>query len=225
MATTGEGWQGRIVRVFVIDRQTLLYLKWITTRTYYTECRTLLHVMRQPGWEVSMRKNACLLNCFSYVWLIATPWTVAHQAPLSIGCSRQEYWGRSPFPSPGDLPDPGIKPTSLASWILAGEFFNPSATWEAHKVGVFMHKGYGYFLNCYKVYTWRSLPVSHSKCAELETVVLNPICTLVLLRKFKICVHTHIYIYISYLGPTLDQWYQKEISISLLSIEISPRSP
>ena len=42
---------------------------------------------------------------------IATPWTVAHQAPLSKGFSRQEYWRGLPFPSPGDLPDPGIEPT------------------------------------------------------------------------------------------------------------------
>ena len=50
----------------------------------------------------------------------ATPWTVAHQAPLSMGFPRQEHWSGLPFPSPGDLPDPGIKPVSLA---LAGGFF------------------------------------------------------------------------------------------------------
>ena len=44
----------------------------------------------------------------------ATPWTVAHQAPLSKGFSRQEYWSRLPFPPPGDLPSPWIKPGSLA---------------------------------------------------------------------------------------------------------------
>ena len=44
----------------------------------------------------------------------ATPWTVARQAPLSMGFSRQEYWSELPFPSQGDLPDPGIKPTSPA---------------------------------------------------------------------------------------------------------------
>ena len=45
---------------------------------------------------------------------LATPWTAAHQAPLSTGFSRQEYWSGLPFPSPGDLPDPGIKPESPA---------------------------------------------------------------------------------------------------------------
>ena len=50
----------------------------------------------------------------SRVRLFATPWTVAYQAPLSMGFSRQEYWSGVPFPSPGDLPDPGIKPGSPA---------------------------------------------------------------------------------------------------------------
>ena len=46
---------------------------------------------------------------------LATPWTVAHQAPLSMGFPRQDYWSALPFPSPGDLPDPGIKPRSPSS--------------------------------------------------------------------------------------------------------------
>ena len=50
----------------------------------------------------------------SHDQLPVTPWTVAYQAPLSIGFFRQEYWSGLPFPSPGDLPDPGIKPGSLA---------------------------------------------------------------------------------------------------------------
>ena len=60
-----------------------------------------------------------------------TPWTVAHQAPRSMGLSRQDYWSGLPCPSPGDLPDPGIKPASLMSPVLAGRFFTTSATWEA----------------------------------------------------------------------------------------------
>ena len=50
----------------------------------------------------------------SSVRLFATPWIVAHQAPLSMGFSRQEYWSGLPCPSPGDLPDPGIEPRSPA---------------------------------------------------------------------------------------------------------------
>ena len=51
------------------------------------------------------------------------PWTVACQAPLSMGLSWQEYWSGLPFPSPGNLPDSGIKPTSPESPALAGRFF------------------------------------------------------------------------------------------------------
>ena len=60
---------------------------------------------------------------FSRVWLSATLWPVALQAPLSIGFSRQEDWSGLPFPPPGDLPDPGIELTSFLSTVLAGEFF------------------------------------------------------------------------------------------------------
>ena len=59
----------------------------------------------------------------SQVQLFATPWTVAHQAPPSIGFPRQEYWSGFPFPSPGDLPNPEIEPVSSASPILADGFF------------------------------------------------------------------------------------------------------
>ena len=61
-----------------------------------------------------------------------TPWTVAHQAPLSMGFSRQEYCSGLPFPSPGDLPNPGIEPRSLKSPALAGRLFI-SAAWEAQE--------------------------------------------------------------------------------------------
>ena len=53
-----------------------------------------------------------LVVVLSYVQLFVNPWTVAHQAPLSVEFSRQEYWSGLPFPSPGDPPDPGIKPGS-----------------------------------------------------------------------------------------------------------------
>ena len=57
---------------------------------------------------------------FSSVQLFATQWTIAHQALLSMGFSRQEYWSELPFPFPGDLPDPGTEPRSP---VLAGRFF------------------------------------------------------------------------------------------------------
>ena len=64
----------------------------------------------------------------SRVHLFEILWTVVHQSPLSVELSRQEYWSGLPCPPPGDLPDPGIEPTSLSSPALAGGFFTTSAT-------------------------------------------------------------------------------------------------
>ena len=72
-----------------------------------------------------------MLSRFSHVRLFVTPWTVVCQAPLSMGFSRQGYWRGLPCPPPGDLPNPGIEPTSLMSPALAGWFFTTNATWEA----------------------------------------------------------------------------------------------
>ena len=65
--------------------------------------------------------QSCLTLC--------NPWTIARQAPLPMGFSRQEYWSGLPCPPPGDLPNPGIKPRSLMSPALGGGFFTTSATW------------------------------------------------------------------------------------------------
>ena len=62
-------------------------------------------------------------SCFGCVQLFATPWTVSHQAPLSMGFPRQEDWSGLPFPPPGDLPDPEVEPASLAFPALTGGFF------------------------------------------------------------------------------------------------------
>ena len=73
------------------------------------------------------------------VQLFTIPWTVAHQAPLSMEFSRQEYWSGLPFPPPGDLLDPGIEPASLMPPELADRFFffffflTTSATWDTVK--------------------------------------------------------------------------------------------
>ena len=66
-----------------------------------------------------MHTYACMLSHFSSVQLFAMLWTVAHQAPLSMGLSQQEYWSGLPFPPPGNLPNPGIEPESLTSLALA----------------------------------------------------------------------------------------------------------
>ena len=62
--------------------------------------------------EGKMTNLKVKVKSLSRVRLVVTPWTVAHQAPPSMGFSRQEYWSGLPFPSPGDLPDLGIKPWS-----------------------------------------------------------------------------------------------------------------
>ena len=73
---------------------------------------------------------AYVVSHFSRVWLFATPQTVAHQVPLSMGFSRQECWSGPPSPSPGDLPKPRIKPPLLVS-CFGRRVLTTSATWEA----------------------------------------------------------------------------------------------
>ena len=65
-----------------------------------------------PGKNIGKKVK---VKSLSRVWLFVTPWTVAYQAPPSMGFSRQEYWSGLPFPSPGDLPDSGIEPRSPPS--------------------------------------------------------------------------------------------------------------
>ena len=66
-------------------------------------------------YEAHCKILACMLSHFSCVRPFVTPWTVAHQAPLSMEFSRQEYWSGLPWPPPGNLPNPGIKHVSLMS--------------------------------------------------------------------------------------------------------------
>ena len=72
-------------------------------------------------------KGKVKVKSLSRVRLFATPWTIAHQAPPSMGFSRQEYWSGLPFPSPGDLPKRGIEPRSPALWAdaLTAELSTP----------------------------------------------------------------------------------------------------
>ena len=91
----------------------------------------------RQGWEKEVRSHlgvseANSVSMLSHIWLFATPWTVAHQAPLSVGFPSQEYPSRLPFLSSPDLPNPEIELTSLVSPALAGGFFTTSTTREAH---------------------------------------------------------------------------------------------
>ena len=83
----------------------------------------------------------CVLSHFSHVRFFVTLWTVARQATLSMGLSRQEYWSGLPCPPLGDLPDPGIEPKSLKSLALVGRFLPLSATWEVILLSVKKGKG------------------------------------------------------------------------------------
>ena len=69
-----------------------------------------------------------MLSHLSHVRLLVTPWTTAHQGPLSMEILRQEYWAWVVMTLPGDLPDPGIE--SLMSLALAGGYFTTSPTWD-----------------------------------------------------------------------------------------------
>ena len=95
------------------------------------------------AYKILASSCACMLSCFSCVQLFVILLTVACQAPLFMGFSKQEYWSGVPSPSPGDLPDWGMEATSLASPALAGGFFTtgtilgiwvPIRCWHWHKL-------------------------------------------------------------------------------------------
>ena len=97
--------------------------KWQPTRVFLPRKS---HEQRNFGNCSSL--YVCMLSHFCRVQLFATLWTVAHQAPLSMGFSRQEYWSGLLCPPPGDLPDQGIESWSPASPTLANVFFITSTT-------------------------------------------------------------------------------------------------
>ena len=86
------------------------------------------------GLEHWLSLDACMLSCFSCVRLFGSLWTVACQAPLSMGFSRQEYWSGLPCPPPGDLPHPGVEPMSSMSPACGGGFFTTSATRGSYQI-------------------------------------------------------------------------------------------
>ena len=113
--------------------------------------------LNMPWYD--LRRKCCIISHFCYVLLFATLWTVAHQAPLSKGFSRQEYWSGLPCPPPVELPKPGIKSVSLASPALAGKFFTPS-DWQALKgknSGTDFHYNFRYYIKIcdVKISRWK----------------------------------------------------------------------
>ena len=102
-----------------------------------------ISVVKMLIFHIDYFKN-CKVKSFIRFRLFATPWTLAHQAPPSMGFSRQEYWSGLPFPSPGDLPNPGIKPRSptLRSDVLTSE--PPGKPLKIVKIWVFKNKYKGF---------------------------------------------------------------------------------
>ena len=94
----------------------------LMTKTWETSFVSFMLLINSIlGGGMVLGDQLCMsTQSLSRVWLIVTSWTVAHQAPLSMGFSRQEYWSGLPFPPPGDLPNPGLDPVSP---VLGGRFF------------------------------------------------------------------------------------------------------
>ena len=104
----------------VMDREAL---HAAVLAVWLTESDTTEH------WTEIAPLPPCVLSC---VWLFATPWTIPREAPLSMEFSRQEYWSGLPFPTSGDLLDPGIEPACLAYLALEGELSTTSAIRIVH---------------------------------------------------------------------------------------------
>ena len=136
--------------IFTVSRQCLMLLKMKDVNMKVWSCGTIFpfatvtaqrkvhcwwfNTVTDPGWILSDWHGNTPCSCrlgfitvlgvvqsLSHVRLSATPWTVARQAPLSIALPRQEHWSGLPFPFPGGLTDPGIKPTSPA--LQADSFY------------------------------------------------------------------------------------------------------
>ena len=133
------GWSGLFVYGRIGHREMSQMPEWYSVVSNHTSA-FIIKVGRNVFFNVlwsfmggilSLFHYACMLSHFSHVQLFATLWIVACQAPLSMGFSRQEYWSGLPFPSPGNLPNPGIEHASLMSPALAGVFFTTATTSEA----------------------------------------------------------------------------------------------
>ena len=97
------------------------YIEVVQQRTGSLNVKRLFLMKGKPDISIEGIYHFSLYVCvLCHIWLFMTLWTVVFQAPLSMKFSRQEYWSGLPFPTPGHLPDPGIKPTSLVLSAMAG---------------------------------------------------------------------------------------------------------
>ena len=109
----------------------------------YTGLYVCMHVYIHMTLYIYMYTRMWFYACIHACTVLSCFRTVAHQPPLSMGFSRQEYWNGLPCPPPVDLPDLGIKVTTLMSPALAGRFFTTSAIWETH-IHVYVHRSRGF---------------------------------------------------------------------------------
>ena len=130
-------WEGK-------KNPSLLYISDFGTNNVHDDSDVMDRIWMDVGWGENEREGivesnisdmqvyiACVyVNHFICVQLFVTLCSVAHPAPLSIGFSRQEYWSGLPCPPPGDLQDPGVKPSSLTFPRNVGRFFTTSIIWK-----------------------------------------------------------------------------------------------
>ena len=150
----------------------------------------------QPS--VNQEDVCAVLRHFSCVWLFATLWTVVHQALLSMGFFRQEYWSGLPCPPPGDLPNPGIKPVSLMSPALVGSLPLVPPGVDPTKQGIFwcLELGLLSLQNCEK-----EISVPYKSC---NILVLQPKQTKIPFKWFP--VHIEFLIILKYGSLFISLW-------------------
>ena len=111
-----------LVQLFYFAQKEIGHTKVTCLKSHESTCGRGSHFV-SSCLKDSPCKHVCVLTCFSRVRLLVTLWTVACQTPLSMGCSKQEYWNGLPCPPPGNLPNSGMETMSLMSPALAGRCF------------------------------------------------------------------------------------------------------
>ena len=176
------------MEVWIISNFFLTVDKTIVNNSIYILIHTYgINTYKLNYWDVGYM----YVKSLNWVWLFVTPWTVAHQVPWSMGFSRHEYWSGLPFPSPGDLPDSGIKPRSPA---LHADTLPPELQGKPHNITLrpsfffFWPGGKNTGMNC------------HSLLHEIfPTQGLNrclPHCRQTLYHLSHQGSHTYMYVYI-----------------------------
>ena len=126
--------------IFLLNLTTQMLTSYGTTVTDTSKnnvCQLSGHPLSQSSWyihpsQITIYAHLYIVCMLSHVQLFVTLWTMAHQAPLFMGFSRQEYWSGLPFPSPGDLPNPGIELVCPVSPAFISRFFTTEPLGKPH---------------------------------------------------------------------------------------------